>query len=118
MNHFITTAHSQIEQKIKKAFKTHKNIMWKKLQLVLINIHLSIDIWIFLNKHFLLAVTDNFVEHIEEKCMKTFLAFCKIKNYNKKNQFIVFFSVLKNYDIIQNFEAVITDNSDTNNTFC
>ena len=30
-DHFIITTHFQIEQKIREAFKTYKNIMWKKL---------------------------------------------------------------------------------------
>ena len=90
----------QIEQKIREVFETHKNIVQKKLQLAFINIHFSVNIWTFLNKHFLLTVTDDFIEHIEEKYMKTLLAFYKIKNHNKENQFVVFFFILKNYDII------------------
>ena len=85
LSHFITTAHSQIGQKIRKAFKTHKNIVQKKLQSALINIHLSVDIWTSSNKHFLLAVTDNFVECTEEKCMKTLLALHKMKSHNEEN---------------------------------
>ena len=110
--------HFQIEQKIKKAFKTHKNIVQKKLQSIFINIHFFIDIWTSSNKHFLLAIINNFVENIEKKCMKTFFVFYKMKNHSKKNQFIVFFLILKNYDIIQNFEVVVADNFDTNDTFC
>ena len=118
LNHFITTAYSQIKWKIKEAFKTHKNTVWKKLQSALINIHLSIDIWISSNKHLLLAVTDDFVEHTEEKCMKTLLVLHKVKSHSEEDQFIVLLLILKNYDIIWNLEAVVADNSDTNDTFC
>ena len=117
-DHFITTAHSQIEQKIRKAFKTHKNTVWKKLQSALINIHLSVDIWTSSNKHLLLAVTDDFVEHTEEKHMKTFLVLCKVKDHSEEDQFAVLFLILKNYDITWNLEAVVADNSDTNDTLC
>jgi len=41
-----------------------------------------------------------------------------MKNYNEENQFAVLFLILKNYDIIQNLETIVTDNSDTNDTFC
>ena len=71
-----------------------------------------------MNKHFLLTVTDDFIEYIEKKCMKTFLALHKIKNHSEKNQFTVLFSILKNYDITWNFEIVVTDNSDINDIFC
>ena len=47
-----------------------------------------------------------------------FLVFHKMKNHSEKDQFIVLFLILKNYNIIQNFEAVVADNSDTNDTLC
>ena len=72
----------------------------------------------FLNNHFLLTVTANFVDYTEEKHMKTLLALQIVKNHNKEKQFAVFFSVLQNYDIVQKLEAVIANNSDTNNTLC
>ena len=50
--------------------------------------------------------------------MKTLLVFQIVKNHNKKKQFTVFFSVFQNYNIIQKLEAVVADNSDTNDTFC
>ena len=118
LSHFITMTHSQIEWKIREVFETYKNIVQKKLQSIFINIYFSVDIWTFLNKHFLLTIINDFVEHIEEKYMKTFFVFCKMKNHNKKDQFIVFFLILKNYNITWNLEAVITDNSSTNNTLC
>ena len=50
--------------------------------------------------------------------MKTLLALHIMKNHSKEEQFAVLLSVLQDYDIIQKLEAVITDNSDINNTFC
>ena len=41
-----------------------------------------------------------------------------MKNYSEENQFTVFFLILKNYDIIQNLEAIIINNSDINDIFC
>ena len=120
-DHFITTTHSHLEWKIREAFKTHKNIIQKKLQSALINIHLSVDIWTSLNKHLLLAVTDDFIECTEEKCKKslhTLLALHKVKNHSEEDQFTVLLLILKNYDITWNFEAVVADNSDTNDTLC
>ena len=117
-DYFIITTHFQIEWKIKKAFETYKNIVQKKLQSALINIYFFIDIWTSLNKHFLLTVTDDFVECIEEKHIKTLLILYKIKNHSKENQFTIFFLILKNYDITWNLETVVADNSDTNDIFC
>ena len=50
--------------------------------------------------------------------MKTLLMLCKVKSHSKENQFIVLLSILKNYDITWNLEAVVADNSDTNDTLC
>ena len=72
----------------------------------------------FSNNHFLLAVTADFVNCIEEKHMKTLLAFQIMKNHNKEEQFAVLLFVLQDYDIVQKLEAVVADNSDTNDTFC
>ena len=77
-----------------------------------------IDIWTSLNKHLLLAVTDDFVECTEEKQMKTLLVLCKVKNHSKEDQFAVLLLILKNYDITWNLEAVVADNSDTNDILC
>ena len=71
-----------------------------------------------LNRYFLLAVTADFVDCTEEKHMKTLLAFCTVKNHNEKEQFVILLSVLQDYDIVQKLEAVVADNSDTNDTLC
>jgi len=50
--------------------------------------------------------------------MKTLLALHKVKDHSEEDQFVVLLSVLKNYDITQNLEAVVADNSGTNDTLC
>ena len=72
----------------------------------------------FLNNHFLLIVIADFVDCIEEKHMKTLFVLQIMKNHNEKKQFAVFLSVLQDYDIVQKLEAVVADNSDTNDTLC
>ena len=71
-----------------------------------------------MNSHFLLAVIADFVDCIEEKHIKTLLAFQIIKNHSEKEQFAILLSVLQDYDIVQKLETVVVDNSDTNDTFC
>ena len=41
-----------------------------------------------------------------------------MKDHSEKKQFAVFLSVLQDYDIVQKLEAVVADNSDTNDTLC
>ena len=85
LNSVIIMIHSQIEWKIKNAFQTYKNIIWKKLQSTFFSIYFSVNIWMFLNNHFLLAVIADFVDCIEKKHMKTFLVFWIIKNHSEEN---------------------------------
>ena len=83
--------------------------------------HFSTFIFLLIFEHFqiiifLLAVTADFVDCIEEKHMKTLLALQIVKDYNEKEQFAVLLSVLQDYDIVQKLETVVADNSDTNDT--
>jgi len=50
--------------------------------------------------------------------VKILLAFHTVKNHNEKKQFVVFFSVLQNYDIVKKLKTVVADNSDTKDIFC
>ena len=117
-NCVITTAHSQIEWKIKDTFQTHKNIIQKRLQSALFSIHFSVDIWTSSNKLLLLAVITDFVDYIKERHVKTLLALYIVKDHSEEEQFTILLSVLQDYDIIKKLETVVADNSDTNDIFC
>ena len=71
-----------------------------------------------MNRCLLLVVTADFVDLTEEKHVKILLALYKVKDHNKEEQFAVLLSVLQNYDIMKKLKAVITDNSDINDTLC
>ena len=71
-----------------------------------------------LNKYFFLAVTKDFVNYTKVKYIKTFFVFSTVKSYSRKVQFNILFSVLQDYSIVQKLEAVVSDNSSTNNIFC
>ena len=81
----ITTTHSQIKNKIEKAYEIHKDTVRKKLQSALTNIHLLVDIWTLPNKHLLLGVTRDFINCIEEKYLKTLLKLCLVAGYSGEN---------------------------------
>ena len=63
-------------------------------------------------------MTADFVDYIKKKHMKTLLALQIVKNHSEKEQFAVLLSVLQDYDIVQKLEAVVADNSDTNDILC
>jgi hypothetical protein len=86
---FITTTHSQVKNKIEKAYEIHKDTVWKKLQSALTSIHLSVDIWTSPNKHLLLGVTGGFIDCMEEKHLKTLLGLRSVAGHSGDDQFDV-----------------------------
>src|SRR5271165_2545510 len=115
---FVTTTHSQVKNKIEKAYEIHKDTIQKKLQSALTKIHLSVDIWTSPNRHLLLGVTRDFINCIEEKHLKTLLGLCLVAGYSGDNQFDVLLPLLQDYNIVQKLGAVVSDNSRTNDTLC
>ena len=115
---FVTTTHSQVKNKIKKAYKIHKDTVQKKLQSALTSIHLSVDIWTSPNKHLLLGVTGDFIDCIEEKHLKTLLGLRPVAGHSGDDQFDVLLPLLQDYDIVRKLGAIVGDNSGTNDTLC
>jgi hypothetical protein len=114
----IIITHFQIKNKIEKIYEIHKNIVRKKLQSILINIHFSIDIWTLLNKYLLLRVTRDFINYTKKKYLKILFEFRSVIDHNGKDQFDVLFPIFQEYGIVRKLRAVISDNSDTNDTLC
>jgi len=115
---FVTTTHSQVKNKIEKAYEIHKDTVRKKLQSALTSIHLSVDIWTSPNKHLLLGVTGDFIDCIEEKHLKTLLGLRLVAGHSGDDQFDVLLPLLQDYDIVRKLGAIVGDNSGTNDTLC
>ena len=115
---FITTTHSQVKTKITQAYEVHKDIVRKKLQSALTNIHLSVDIWTSPNKYLLIGVTADFVDCIEERHWKTLLGLRPVSGHSGEDQFEVLLPILQEYGIVRKLGAIIGDNSGTNDTLC
>ena len=115
---FVTTTHSQVKNKIEKAYEIHKDTVRKKLQSALTNIHLSVDIWTSPNKHLLLGVTGDFIDCMEEKHLKTLLGLRPVAGHSGEDQFDVLLPILQEYSIVRKLGAVVGDNSGTNDTLC
>jgi|tagenome__1003787_1003787.scaffolds.fasta_scaffold20916204_2 hypothetical protein len=114
----ITTTHSQVKNKIEKAYEIHKDTVRKKLQSALTNIHLSVDIWTSPNKHLLLGVTGDFIDCTEEKHLKTLLGLRPVPGHSGEDQFNILLSILQEYGIVRKLGAIVGDNSGTNDTLC
>ena len=115
---FVTTTHSQVKNKIEKAYEIYKDTIQKKLQSALTSIHLLVNIWTLLNKHLLLGVTGDFIDCIEEKHLKTLLGLCLVAGHSGDDQFDVLLPLLQDYDIVQKLGAIVSNNSGTNDTLC
>jgi hypothetical protein len=63
----ITTIYSQIKERVKKAWIKYKNVVRRELQLALSRIHISLNIWISLNRFLFLTIITYFITHILKK---------------------------------------------------
>ena len=113
----ITTTHSQIKERVNKAWVKHKDIIQQELQLALSQIHISLDIWTSLNQFLLLVIIAHFTMYTQKK-QKALLALKKVPGHSSDNQFLILLPVLKDYSIVQKLVAIITDNASLNNVLC
>jgi hypothetical protein len=114
-NRVIPIIHFTIRRKIDQA---HKDSIQKKLQSVLSNIHLSVDIWTSPNKYLLLGITADFVDCNIEKRTKVLLVLPTVKGHGGNTQFDIFLPVLEDYGITRKLRAIIGNDSDINDTLC
>jgi len=97
---YIITAHSSVPRRIEQSWYAQKDIIQKKLQLVVSSIYLSLDIWTSPNWLLFLRICTYFVEQSQEKLSKALLALYIVVNYSRDKQFTTLLLVLKDYSII------------------
>lgn len=115
--HSLTTAHSAISTLIQNSFQLQQDIVRKKVQSALTDIHLSVDVWTSPNNHLLLAVCAHFVDLREER-VKALLALRTIVNHSGEEQWNALLPIVQDYGIVRKIGAIIADNSTTNDTLC
>jgi len=95
----ITTTHSQIKERVSKAWIKHKDIVRRELQSVLSRIHISLDIWTSPNRFLLLAIVAHFTTYTQKK-QKALLALKQVPGHSSDDQFSILLLVLQDYGII------------------
>ncbi len=102
---------------VNNSFQSQMDIIQKKLQSVLINIHLAVNIWTSPNNYLLLTICAYFINN-QEVLIKAFFALYTVASHSGEDQWNALLLVLKNFRIIQKLGAIIANNSSTNNTLC
>lgn len=113
----ITTAHSAIGKSIHEAFQIQKDIVRKRVQSALTDIHLSVDIWTSPNNHLFLAVCAHFIDSQEQR-RKALLGLPTVVNHSGEEQWNSILPILQDYGIVRKLGAIVADNSTTNDTLC
>ena len=113
----ITTTYSTVHIKIEEAWKKHKDIVRRILQVALSHIHISLDIQTSPNRWLLLAICAHFTSY-DQKKQKALLALQKVPGHSGENQFSILLPVLQDYGIVQKLGAIIADNAALNNVLC
>ena len=106
---YITTTHSAISKSIQQSFQVQKDIVRKKLQSALTNIHLSVDIWTSPNNRLLLAICSHFVDSQETRT-KALLALRTVANHSGEEQwkvYFLFFESMVSYDGLEQLLPII-----------
>jgi hypothetical protein len=115
---YLISAHSTIPRRIETQWFTQKDIVRKKLQSAISNIHLSLDIWTSPNHLLLLGICAHFVGQNQEKQLKALLALRTVENHSGEKQFETLLPVLQDYGIVQKLGSIVSDNATTNDTLC
>lgn len=114
----VTTAHSEVAKKLSISWQSQRDIVQKKTQSSLSNVHLSLDIWTSPNRYSFLGICAHFVEVSQEKLSKALLALRRVANHSGEEQFDVLLPVLKEYGIVRKLGSIVGDNATTNDTLC
>jgi len=113
----IPASHTTVAKMIDNTFQSQIDIVRKKLQSALTNIHLAVDIWTSPNNYLLLAICAHFIDDQEER-IKALLALRTVAGHSGDDQWDVVLPVLKDFGIVRKLGALIADNSSTNDTLC
>lgn len=114
---YITTSHSTVSSLIQNSFQTQKDVVRKKLQSALTDIHLSVDVWTSPNNYLFLATCAHFV-NAQDQRIKALLALRTIANHSGEEQWNTLLPVLQDYGIVRKLGTIVADNSTTNDTLC
>ncbi len=113
----IPTAYLTVSEYVKEAQIKYKNIVRTVVQVIILYIHISLDIWISPNQQLLLAICAHFILY-EQKKEKALLTLKKMPNHSGEDQFSILVSILQDYGIKKKFGAIIIDNTSLNNVLC
>jgi len=114
---FLPTSHSTISSMLQSSFQESQDIVRKKLQSALTDIHLSVDIWTSPNNYLFLAVCAHFIDD-QEDLQKVLLSLRTVAGHSGEEQWDSLLPVLIDYGITRKIGAVTADNSGTNDTLC
>jgi hypothetical protein len=82
---YIIIAHSEIGKIIQNLWILQKDVVRKKLQLAILSIYLSLNIWTSPNRYFLFGICAYFVERNPDKFSNAFLAFRTVLSHNRED---------------------------------
>jgi len=113
----LVTAHSTVPKLIGRSWVQKKDLIRKKIQSAISNIHVSLDIWTSPNRLLLLGICGHFVDR-QKQLRKSLLALRPVASHSGQEQFQTFLPVLQEYGFSQKLGAIISDNASTNDTLC
>ena len=114
----IPTSHATLVTRVSQSYQLAQDVVRKKLQSAISDIHLSLDLWTSPNNHLLLGVCAHFVDYDQKRRFKALLALRPVIGHSGKNQFTSLLPVLEDFGIVRKLGCVMADNASTNDTLC
>jgi hypothetical protein len=115
---FLITAHSTIPRLIHQSWISSQDIVRRKLQSAISNIHLSLDVWTSPNRLLFLGVCAHFVDQSQEKLYKVLIGLRTIRGHSGDEQLATLIPILTDYSILRKIGCIMGDNATTNDTLC
>ena len=113
----ITISRAPVAVSLSDMYYSQMDIVRRRVQSAISDIHLAVDIWTSPNGYLFLAVCCYFVTK-EGNRLKCLLALREVGGHSGEEQWTVLLQVLDEYGIIQKIGTITGDNSSTNDTLC
>jgi hypothetical protein len=113
-----------VQRLVSNSYSIHKDILWKKLQSSLSQLHLSVDVWSAPNHKAFLGTCVQFVDECMKEIWQALLALPELPgldgpgSYSGAEQWKLLQSVLDDYNIWQKVGYVTGDNHGSNDVLC
>jgi hypothetical protein len=114
----LISSHSEVSNRIHTLFTFSKDLIRRRLQSAVSNVHFSLDLWTSPNKISFLGICAHFVDAEARKLRKALVGLKPVITHGGAEQATLLVSTLYDYGITAKIGYIIGDNHGSNDTLC